>query len=110
MCKLLDNDIFLGNLFVKLIEKEKMEIEFKKIFDYVYYVSKKLNEKQDTVILVTRDKLEFFINKYCDYIHVTENEKMICIKNKELALRCFMQRYGAYVGEFEKELDEVLSA
>ena len=55
MCKYLDNDVVLGNLFIKVIERELDKITFNKIYDFIYYASLKLNVEEETYILVSRE-------------------------------------------------------
>lgn len=108
MCKFLDNDIFLGNLFIKLIEKKVTEIEFTKIFDYVFYVSKKLSEKVDTIVLVSKERLEYFIDKYNDSIQIRECDEKIMITNQAKILDCFKRRYESYSTDFADALNSAV--
>ena len=38
MCRYLDNDVVLGNLFIKVIERELDEITFNKIYDFIVLI------------------------------------------------------------------------
>lgn len=110
MIRFLDNDVVLGNLFIKVIEREMDSITFNKIYDFVYYVSTKLNEEENTTILVSKEGILNFAEIYQDYIRIDENEEKIVITNKE-ALTCFKRRYEdngkEYAASFEYALEQI---
>lgn len=104
----LDNDVVLGNLFIKVIEKEMDEITFNKIYDFVYYVSLKLNEKENTTILVSKDGIMNFVEMYQDFIQIDESEEKIIITKREESLTRFRNRYEDNGKEFEASFDFAL--
>ncbi|MCM1262001.1 MAG: hypothetical protein NC313_04700 [Butyrivibrio sp.] len=104
----LDNDMVLGNLFIKVIEKEMNEITFEKIYDFVYYASIKLNEKENTIILVSKEGIMNFAELYKDFIQIDEEEKKIIITSKEETLICFRNRYEDNGKDFAESFDFAL--
>lgn len=108
MCRYLDNDVVLGNLFIKVIEKELKEITFEKIYDFVYYASVKLNEKENTMILVSRDGIMNFVGLYSDFIEIDEEEEKIIITKREESLVCFRNRYEDNGKDFAASFDFAL--
>lgn len=100
MCVFLDNDMVLGNLFIKLIEREIEEIEFEKVYDFVYYVSSKLKETDDALVLVSREGIMKFVEYYADFIEVDDKLSKIIITKKEESLSCFKIRYEEGGKEF----------
>lgn len=108
MCVFLDNDLVLGNLFIKLIEREIDEIEFDKLFDFVYYVSSKLNESENATVLVSRDGIMKFAEYYADYIEIDETFSKIIITRSEESLNCFKKRYEDNGREFSDSFEYAL--
>ena len=108
MCRFLDNDVVLGNLFIKVIEKEIYEITFNKIYDFIYYVSTKLNEEENTIILVSKEGLMNFVEHYTEFIIVDENEEKIVITKKEESLKCFRNSFEDYGKKFAESFDFAL--
>lgn len=92
MCRYVDNDVILGNLFIKVIEQELDEITFNKIYDFVYYTSLKLNEEENTLILVSRESIMSFVECYKELICI-EKEDSIKVMKKEESIQCFKNRY-----------------
>ena len=107
MCLYLGNDIVLGNLFLKLVEKEITEIACEEIYDFLYYVSSKMNEKQNTVLLVSKEGIYNFIKMYNGFLQLKDDRKHIEITNKEGIKENFPEFYGCYV---EKYRDYFLNA
>lgn len=105
MCRYLDNDVTLGNLFIKVIEREIADLTFNKIYDFVYYVSTKLNEEENTTVLVSRDGIFNFVEMYSEYISLNENEERIIITKREESLKCFKRRYEDNGKEFAASFD-----
>lgn len=105
MGRYLDNDVALGNLFIKVIEKEISDLTFNKIYDFVYYVSSKLNEEENTIVLVSKDGILNFVEMYREYIMVDENDERIIITKKEESLKCFKRRYEDNGKEFAASFD-----
>ena len=107
----LDNDVVLGNLFIKVIEREMEEITFNKIYDFIYYASLKLNEKENTIILVSKDGIINFVEMYQEYIQMDESEEKIVIKKKEESLERFRNRYEdngrKFAESFEYALEQI---
>ena len=107
----LDNDVVLGNLFIKIIEREMKEITFDKIYDFIYYVSLKLNEKENTTILVSKEGIINFVEMYQEYIKMDELEEKIIIKNEKEILKRFRNRYEdngkKFVDSFEYALEQI---
>lgn len=108
MCVFLDNDMVLGNLFIKLIERKIDEIAFEKLYDFVYYVSSKLNEAENVSILVSKEGIMRFVEYYEDYIKVDETQSKIIITKKEESLACFKKRYEDNGKEFSDSFDYAL--
>ena len=108
MCLFLDNDMVLGNLFIKLIEREIEEIEFEQVYDFVYYVASKLNETDDALILVSREGIMKFAEYYADFIKVDEESSKIMITKKKESLNCFRIRYGDSGKKFSDSFDYAL--
>lgn len=93
MCRYLDNDVVLGNLFIKVIERELDEITFNKIYDFIYYTSVELNKDEDTIILVSREGIMEFAETYAEFIKIDENTDTIKIINRQESIDCFEKRY-----------------
>lgn len=108
MCVFLDNDMVLGNLFIKLIERQINEIAFEKLYDFVYYVSTKLNEKENTTILVSKEGIMRFVEYYEEYIKVDETQSKILITKREESYACFKKRYEDNGKEFSDSFDYAL--
>lgn len=104
----LDNDMVLGNLFIKVIENKMDEITFEKIYDFIYYTSVKLNEKENTTILVSKDGIMSFAELYKDFIQIDEEEMKIIITRKEESLICFRNRYEDNGKDFAESFDFAL--
>ena len=109
MCIFLDNDMVLGNLFIKLIEREIDEIEFEKVYDFVYYVSSKLNETENALILVSKEGIMRFAEYYADFITVDDMLSKITITKREESLNCFRIRYEESGKEFSDSFDYALA-
>ena len=105
MCVFLDNDLVLGNLFIKLMERQIDEIDFERVFDFVYYVSTKLNETENATILVSRDGIMNFADYYADYVKIDETASKIIITRSEESLDCFKKRYEDNGREFSDSFD-----
>lgn len=108
MCIFLDNDMVLGNLFIKLIEREIEEIEFEKVYDFVYYVASKLNETDNALILVSREGIMKFVDYYADFIQVDDQASKIIITKREESLQCFKIRYEESGRKFSSSFDFAL--
>lgn len=108
MCRYLGNDMVLGNLFIKVIEREMNEITFEKIYDFIYFSSIKLNEKENTTILVSRDGIMNFAEIYAEFIEIDESEEKIIITKSEELLICFRKRYEDNRKEFADSFDFAL--
>lgn len=109
MCVFLDNDMVLGNLFIKLIERNIDEIAFEKLYDFIYYVSSKLNETENATVLVSRDGIMKFAEYYADYIEIDETFSKIIITRSEESLICFKKRYEDNGKEFSASFDYALN-
>ena len=111
MCRYLDNDMVLGNLFIKVIEKEMKEITFNKIYDFIYYASMKLNEEDNTTILVSKDGIMHFAELYRDFIELDADEERITIRSasESESLMCFRRRYEDNGREFAEVFDFAMS-
>lgn len=111
MCRYVDDDIVLGNLFIKVIEKEIDEITFNKIYDFIYYTSLKLNEVENTLLLVSRDKIIDFAERYREFIQVDESGETIMIRNREKSIKCFKKLYQEsgeeYAAAFDYAMDRL---
>lgn len=108
MIRFLDNDVVLGNLFIKVIERKMDSITFNKIYDFVYYASTKLNEEENTTILVSKDGILNFVEFYRDYIEIDETEEeRIVIRRKEV-LNFFKRRYEDYGKEYAASFEYAL--
>lgn len=116
MCRFLDNDMVLGNLFIKVIENEMSEITFNKIYDFIYYASLKLNEEENTTILVSRDGIMHFAELYREFIILDADEEKITIKNasEDASLVCFRRRYEdngkEYASVFDFAMSQIVAA
>jgi len=109
MLRYVDNDVVLGNLFIKVIEREINEITFNKIYDFIYFTSLKLNEKEDTRILVSRDEIMNFVARYKDLIRVNEQNDSITIMKKEESVACFKIRYEENGEEYAEAFDYAMN-
>lgn len=104
----LDNDVVLGNFFIKVIEKEMDEITFNKIYDFIYFASLKLNEKENTTILVSREGIINFVEMYEEFIQMDETEEKIVITKRKESLERFRNRYEDNGKEFAESFDYAL--
>lgn len=104
----LDNDLVLGNLFIKLIERQINEIEFERLFDFVYYASARLNETGNVTLLVSREGIMKFADRYAAYIMIDETASKILITRNEESLACFRKRYEENGRDFSASFDFAL--
>lgn len=81
MCRYLGNDFLLGKLFEKVAERKIQSLTFNKLYDILYYTSVKLNQSEDTLLLVTRNGILHFAEIYQDFIEIDDSEEEITIKN-----------------------------
>lgn len=93
MCRYLDGDMVLGNLFIKLLENEMEELSFDKLYDFIYYISVELNQQENTLVLVTKNEIMNFAEKYNEFVDIDEDEEKIILKKKEESKQCFINRY-----------------
>lgn len=105
MCRYLDNDVVLGNLFIKVIERELDEITFNKIYDFIYFTSLELNKEEETIILVSKDGIMSFVDAYREFIEVDETTDSIRIIKKQESIICFEKRYKEIGEEYEDAFD-----
>lgn len=111
MCRYLGGEMVLGNLFIKLIEKEIEELTFNKLYDIIYYTSVKLNEEENTLVLVSRDEIICFAEMYDEFIEINESGDKIKLKKKEELVKCFKARYEQmgreYMPAFEFAFEQI---
>lgn len=105
MCRYLDNDVVLGNLFLKVIERDLEEITFNKIYDFIYYTSAKLNENEETILLVSREGIMNFVEIYAEFVEVDEDTDTIKIIKSAESAECFNKRYRENCEEYIKAFD-----
>lgn len=104
----LDNDMVLGKLFIKVIERKMDEITFEKIYNFIHCASIELNEKENTTILVSREGIINFAELYKDFIQIDEEEKKIIITHREESLFCFQNRYEDNGKDYAESFDFAL--
>lgn len=105
MCRYLDNNILIGNLLIKFLEKDIEVVSFQKIYDFLYYTSLKLNEDENAVILASKESIYNFVDQYRNLLQISENNdsiKILHIQDSLKRFRACYEKYGkAYADAFK---------